>query len=202
VSGVARTIGTVPGAGRAISAAPGAAEAICAVFGAGRMTAALAATAIEAAAGLVLLLAALADLRRFEIPDWLPIFLAVLSLASVAVAPGAFSAPALLSHLSSGLVVFAAGAGLFALGAMGGGDVKLLAALALATGLPGLPGLLGPILLSGGVLAFALLVARRLAPALWHAPRPLPALLTDGAPLPYAVAILSGALFWAATRPC
>lgn len=146
--------------------------------------------------GGLLLLAALSDLRRFEIPDALSIGLALLALLHLAVLPDGFLA-LLPARLGGFALVFAAGVLLFALGVMGGGDVKLLSALALWTSLAGLPRLLLPILFSGGVLAIVLLAARWLAAVVVPAGRAPPPLLARGAPLPYAVAIFAGTAFWA-----
>lgn len=144
-------------------------------------------------AGAVLFLAALSDLRRFEIPDGLSIAIAVLAAVHLAVTPGFVWFPDGLLHLASGILVFAAGAGLFTLGAMGGGDVKLLAALSLWAPLPELPQLLAPVFVAGGALAALLLAVRRA-----FRPAGAPRLLAGGAPLPYAVAIFAGGVIWAA----
>lgn len=149
--------------------------------------------AIIALAGLVLLVAAVCDLRRFEIPDSLSVLLIMLAFGYGALQTEFFWA----SHLASGVCMFAIGAGLFALGWMGGGDVKLLAAVACWTGLGGLPSMLSMVLLAGGVLALVLIVARRLVPSVLPAGARLPGPLVMDAPLPYAVAILGGAVVWA-----
>lgn len=146
----------------------------------------------------VLLVAAMHDLRRFEIPDGLSVALIVLAVVRLAALPGFAPIPDGLWHLASGILVFALGAGLFAVGAMGGGDVKLLAALSLWVPLPGLWQLLAPVLVAGGVLAALLLVARGVVPVFVRGERPLPRLLKREAPLPYAVAIFAGGAVWAA----
>ena len=78
---------------------------------------------------------------------------------------------------------------------MGGGDSKLLVALAAWTGTSGLPSLLVAVSIAGGLLAVVMLAVRgaavRLAPAA-HWPR----VLHSEAPLPYAVAIAAGAAVW------
>ena len=85
---------------------------------------------------------------------------------------------------------------------MGGADVKLLAAVTLLVQPALVPSLLAAIALSGGVLALVYLVARHRVPAP-PSPRPAHVLrrilrterwrLRRGGPLPYAVAIASGA---------
>ena len=79
---------------------------------------------------IALLFAACTDLRRRQIDNWL-------NAAIALVAPlfwwaGGLSLwPDIALHLGIALAAFALAAGLFAIGQMGGGDVKLIAALAL-----------------------------------------------------------------------
>ncbi|WP_416907606.1 MAG: prepilin peptidase [Polymorphobacter sp.] len=128
------------------------------------------------------------DMVKFEIPDEISIVLIALAAAYGLVTPG-FD---WLSHAGAPVLVFAVGLFLFARGWMGGGDIKLLTALASWTGLAGLPLLLVGTALVGGGLALVLLVARR-----FNAAGQGPRVLHRGAPLPYAVAILGGVLFFA-----
>lgn len=144
-------------------------------------------------AALMLLIAAACDIRRFEIPDSLSIAILVLAIGfgfTQADFPWAW-------HGASFLVMFAFGAGLFAMGWMGGGDVKLLAASAAWTTLMGLPMMLGNILMAGGVLAALLLAARAIAKWRGATAETLPGPLQQGAPLPYAIAIAGGIFWWA-----
>src|SRR5258708_24750724 len=80
---------------------------------------------------LIQVAAGYGDLRRFLIPNRFP-------LALVLLYPAYFlTAAAPVDAVSAGLIalaVFLAGAGLFARGSMGGGDVKLMAATALWAG--------------------------------------------------------------------
>ena len=127
--------------------------------------------------------AALADIRRFEIPDGWSIAVALLFAAFVAVEwPVAW-----WWHLAAGVAMFAVGVLLFARGWLGGGDVKLLAACALWTGFDGLPWLIAGTTLSGAVLAIVALLVRRAVGA-----RATYRAFENGGPLPYAVAILGG----------
>lgn len=127
------------------------------------------------------------DLWKFEIADsW--------SIAIVA----AFVAQAMMtdqsplwSHAVAPVALFAVLALLFAKGWMGGGDVKLMTAIAVWTGLGGLPAFLVGTMLGGGILACTLLVARVLP-----LPASAPRLLKRDAPLPYAVAIAAGTAWW------
>lgn len=140
------------------------------------------------AALLCVIAAAICDVRAFEIPDELSIALVVLALLYGALTPGF----AWLSHIAAPIAVFAVGLLLFARGLMGGGDIKLLTALAAWTGLKGLLPLLLGISLAGGAIALVLLLARRAL-----AGRPVPRVFAPDAPIPYAVAILGGTLWWA-----
>lgn len=145
---------------------------------------ALAAAALACVAG-----AAVADVRKFEIPDAWSIVIAAL-FAGLAIAE--WPLPAWWQHVAAGIVMFAVGVALFARGWLGGGDVKLLAACALWTGFDGLPWLIAGTTLSGAVLAIVVLAARRFAAPGMRYPA-----LQAGGPLPYAVAIFGGATLFA-----
>ena len=135
--------------------------------------------------------AAIMDATSYTIPNRL---CAVLALAF---APAALAAGLPLStFLTCGGVSVAAlcvGIGLFAAGVIGGGDAKLAAACLLWLG----PAAALPFLLwtavAGGVLAAALLFARRL-PGLVAGPGWMGRLLQPGGDVPYGVAIAMGAL--------
>jgi prepilin peptidase CpaA len=94
------------------------------------MTGEISAYGLLAALAIALLFAAFTDLRSRVIENWL-------TFGMAAAAPlfwwatGLALWPDVALQVALGLTVFAALAGLFALGAMGGGDVKLLTALAL-----------------------------------------------------------------------
>ncbi len=82
---------------------------------------------------------------------------------------------------------------LFAIKAMGGGDVKFLSVIALFTGKTVFLEFIIYVALIGGLLSLALLSARPIAAyalAKWgrHA-SPLPRILSSGEPIPYGVAI-------------
>lgn len=146
------------------------------------------------AAALALLVSCLCDLRRFEIPDTLSIVILLSAFAFGLSTPG-FE---WLWHLGGLGVMFAVGLGLFAAGWMGGGDIKLLVATAMWTGLQGLlPFLLG-VSLAGGGLAMVLLGSRAALKAAGVDTDRMPGPLRPGAPMPYAIAITGGAFWWAA----
>lgn len=130
--------------------------------------------------------AAINDLRRFEIADSWSIAIALLYAVHAVLAPPA----SLIGHLLAPMVMFALGLVLFARGWMGGGDVKLLTAVACWTGLTGLAPMLFGTVMAGGALAIVLSGLRAL---------PMPAgvrLFERDAPLPYAVAIAAGTAWW------
>ena len=103
-----------------------------------------------AALAIALVFAAVTDLRRRQIDNWLNVAIALgaplfwlasgLSLGGVGI------------QLAVAFAAFAVLAGLFAIGAMGGGDVKLLTALALWIEPTGFLKLLIIMALLGGVL--------------------------------------------------
>lgn len=150
-------------------------------------------------------------------PDWLIILLCLaLALAAaedairlkisnilvVAVIAGAVIAVLAIGPtfgLWQNLLLFAGflviGTGLFSAGILGGGDVKLLAAVALWVDLGHALFLLAAVFIAGGLLAAAMLSSRLLPGR------------SDGVPLrararrvPYAVAIAAGALFLLAVQ--
>ena len=140
---------------------------------------------------------ALWDIARFEIPDSLSIAIIALFVPYALLSAGPIG---WLDHLGGVALIFAIGLLLFWRGWMGGGDVKLLTAIALWTGLSGLPGLLIGTTLAGGVLA-ALLLALRALPIASGSPGRRPHVLQAGAPLPYGVAIAAGTFYWLSTVP-
>ena len=83
-----------------------------------------------AALAIALLFAVCTDLKRRQIDNWLN---AAIALAAPLFwwAGGLALWPDIATHVGVALAAFALAAGLFAIGQMGGGDVKLIAALAL-----------------------------------------------------------------------
>lgn len=117
----------------------------------------------------------------------------ILCLGVFAGALVAIGAGGLETSLWQNALVFAAllGAGtlVFGKGWMGGGDVKLMAALGLWCNFSAALSLLTSVLLSGGVLALLILGARTFAPA-GAAGRVV--VLKPGGGIPYGVAIAAG----------
>src|SRR3712207_6818335 len=83
-----------------------------------------------AALGALLMIAAVGDARRFVIPNWLCATVAALSLPYWWASGGTLW-PGYALQIGLAAAALAALAALFAAGLMGGGDVKLIAALAL-----------------------------------------------------------------------
>jgi prepilin peptidase CpaA len=167
------------------------------------MEANMIAQSVTIASGLVfgaaLLDGAISDLRRFRIPNRVPLWLLAAFVPMAAVAAqeqGQGQGQEWIGHLCVGLALFALGTLLFALKVWGGGDAKMLAAAGLVVGPSGLARFLLVMALTGGVLATIALLARRvpLGP-----PGPLrrwgERLAASGA-VPYGVAIAAGGLDW------
>ena len=136
----------------------------------------------------LLVAAAIEDAVRMRISN-------VLCLAAFVGAIVAMIVGGLEIVLWQNLLVFAAllGAGtvLFGIGKMGGGDVKLFAAVGLWCSLKTALTLLPAVFITGGLLALVILAARTVAPARSGA-RVL--VLKPGSGIPYGIAIAAGSL--------
>lgn len=132
---------------------------------------------------IALLIAAFTDLRSRQIGNWLNAAIA-LGAPLFWWASGLALWPDIAWQIGIALAAFAVLAGLFALGAMGGGDVKLLTALALWIEPAWFLKLLIVMALLGGVLTIVL--------AAWHMLRGR----KDRLAVPYGVAIACAGL-WA-----
>lgn len=146
----------------------------------------------------LLVMASLHDLVARTIPNWLVGALAVLGIVLRALTGS------LLGGVVAGLVVFVLAAICWRRGWMGGGNVKLLAAAAIAVPPSLVLSFITTVALCGGVLALLYLVAGRMvAPPPASRPRSLLARalrveqwrIRRGGPLPYACAIAAGGLF-------
>jgi prepilin peptidase CpaA len=140
-----------------------------------------------------LVAAAISDMLTFEIPNSLSVALLATAVGYGLATPG-FD---WLWHGASVMIMFGLGLLLFSRGWMGGGDIKLLVALAGWTTLQGLPLQLAFVAIAGGGLALVLIIARRGLAAAGRAPDSVPKMFRNDAPLPYAVAILAGGVWWA-----
>ncbi|HEX8238450.1 MAG TPA: prepilin peptidase [Allosphingosinicella sp.] len=126
--------------------------------------------------------AAVGDWRTRTIPNWLNGTIALLAIPFWwSVGLGLW--PGVALQIGLGVAVFALFAVAFRFGAMGGGDVKMAAALALWLPFAGVVKLLVIMSIAGGVLTVAMLAAHRLA-------------RSAGQPeIPYGIAIAFGG-FW------
>ena len=137
----------------------------------------------------LLVLAALEDVWRLRISNW--ICAAIIVAAFVAVI---LAGP--VADLWQNLAVFAGllagGTLLFAYGKMGGGDVKLLAASGLWFDLGGAGRMIVMVMLAGGVVAIVVLILRTMK---WSQDaRDRIAILRPKGGIPYGVAIAGGGL--------
>ncbi len=135
----------------------------------------------------LLVMAAITDLRSRIISNWLNLAIALLAplywwACDIMLWPDA------AIQLGLGVAVFAVFAGLFAIGMMGGGDVKMLAALALWFPWQALLMLLTIMAVAGGVVTAVTLIHHKLAKR-------------EGPPeVPYGVAISIAALWLVGER--
>lgn len=147
---------------------------------------------------LLLFWAAIEDWRRFTIPNRISLSIALLFVAHglIVASPASYGSELMyaLKSIAIAGAVFTAGAGLFALGVAGGGDVKLIAAVALWAGPSHILLFLAVTACVGGVLSVAFLSP-------WQGFFPGPPLpdrgatpLASHAVLPYGAAIAVGGL--------
>lgn len=141
----------------------------------------------------LMITAALCDVTTMTIPNRISLVLVPAFFAAALLAR--LSPEAIAWHVGVGVAALLLMAGCFAMGWLGGGDAKLLAAASLWVG----PGAAVPFIaftaVAGGLLALGLLMARS-AP-LWpgeRGPAWLRRLLTPQGAIPYGVAIAAGAL--------
>jgi prepilin peptidase CpaA len=143
----------------------------------------------------LVVLAAIQDVAQLKISNAFPI-------AIIALFGAWLSQTGLEADLWQNLVMFAIVLGfgilLFAKGWLGGGDVKLLAAIALWFDLDGGLSLVVWTLVGGGLLALIFMAVRRMLPARLTSDGGLAALKKKG-PIPYGIAIAAGAVFCAQT---
>lgn len=114
-------------------------------------------TAFDVAALAVAAGAAVTDLKAARIPNVLTMTSALAGVVAHTMLPGGAGASTSVAGAAAGLAVFFP---FFALGGLGGGDVKLMAALGAWVGWPAILSLALYAALSGGVLALGVAVAR------------------------------------------
>lgn len=134
---------------------------------------------------LVLAAAAAEDAFRYRISNLT--CAAVILLAVVATALQGFSL-SLWQNVLICFAILAIGMPAFAAGWVGGGDVKLLAAVGLWLDLRAASGLVAAVFIAGGVLALIYIALRRVT-------RPNARSSSDYAKVPYGLAIVFGATF-------
>jgi prepilin peptidase CpaA len=133
------------------------------------------------------------DLFTMTIPNRISMVLVVAFGAAAAMTGMGWAG--LANHVGAGLLMLCVGIGMFALGWLGGGDAKLLAATALWIGFEHLAGYLIVAGIAGGLLAIAILMYRSILPPLWLA-RQGWALRLHGARtgIPYGIALAAAGL--------
>lgn len=139
---------------------------------------------------LLIIAAAVHDATRLRISNFFPI--AIMAAFAAWVAIVGFERN-LWQNLLGFAICLIAGTFLFSRSWLGGGDVKLLAALALWFDLAGTGRMLLFTAMGGGLLALAIIVGRRMVP-LTLAEGSGWAVLKRRGPIPYGVAIAAGAL--------
>lgn len=130
------------------------------------------------------------DARHYLIPNRLNLLIVALFVVACFLLP---LNPLPAAATAAG--VFLIGLGLFALGLMGGGDIKLLAALSLWTGWPTAIWLFFLTAMFGAVLVAVILPLRVWLAPRWPLTRALPRILTRREPVPYGLAIAAAFLF-------
>jgi prepilin peptidase CpaA len=130
----------------------------------------------------MLIVAATGDLRTRTIPNWLNAAIALTAIPFW-VFSGLNFWPDVVSQIGIALIVFALFAIAFRFGAMGGGDVKMVTALALWLPAAAVLKLLVIMSLAGGVLTLVMLMRHKLAKS------------GSQLEIPYGVAIAVGG-FW------
>ena len=110
---------------------------------------------------LTVLYAIISDVRSLEIPNWTSIGIAAMFLPAALL--GGIDLASIAVHYGIGAALLAVGMVLFIQGIVGGGDVKLLAAIAVWIGWDNLGLYLLLVALIGGALALVVVVIRRLS---------------------------------------
>lgn len=160
------------------------------------MTASTLQTALALATLAPLAWAAVTDLRTRTIPNTVPVLVIGLYAAH---AIAAWPEAALVGHLIVAAVVLVAGFLMFAANWLGGGDAKLIAALALWAGPQHAVSMIFVITLAGGLMSAAMLLGSlKLKPKAAGGSDAAEATPVMRRPVPYAVAIAAGGIYLAA----
>ena len=110
---------------------------------------------------IALIVAAITDLKRRHISNWLNLCIA-LGAPVFWIASGMTFWPDIAGQIGLAAIIFTIFAGMFAIGAMGGGDVKLLTALALWMHWLTFLELLVIMSIAGGVLTLLMMIGKRI----------------------------------------
>ena len=148
---------------------------------------------------VLLIYAACSDIARLIIPNWVPIAVASLFVPAVLIA--GMSLPVLGLHLAAGAAVLVGGFLLYRAHVIGGGDAKLLAAAAVWTGFTASAPFVFWTAAAGGVLALALLAARRSMKQSDTKPAIVNRLLRRHGGMPCGLAIMAGRLMASPALP-
>jgi prepilin peptidase CpaA len=135
-------------------------------------------------------MAALQDICRLQISNLYPVAVVLLFVAWLFAVGFDWS---IWQNLAVFLFTLAIGTFAFARGVLGGGDVKLLAAVSLWFDLTGSAAFFLYTAIGGAILTLLFIIARRLIPA-YVQKRTGAAALQPRGPIPYGVAIAAGAI--------
>lgn len=144
------------------------------------------------------LFAALHDVNRLTIPNWLNITLAVLFIPAALVS--GLPLEIVGGHLLAGALAFVIAFGLFAFRIFGGGDAKMIPAVVLWMGPSAAIPFVYWMAIIGGACALLLVIGRRSVPVS-AVPGFMRAPFEPKAGVPYGVAIAGGALMAGAASP-
>ncbi len=141
----------------------------------------------------LMLFAAYSDLRSYTLPNFISIALIILFIAaSLLVMP---PWEALVWHIGIASLVFLVGFLLFAINVLGGGDVKVISALALWFGPSSFMPFFVIMAFLGGILALFLIIFRKISlKEKWLQSKILKSLHNPHEGIPYGVAIAPAAL--------
>ena len=141
----------------------------------------------------LVIVAGLKDLTSMKIPNWISGAL-VLSFFPAALVVG-LDPMIVATNVGIAALALVAGAGMFALRWLGGGDAKLIAAVCLWLGLSGSATFLLVTAVVGGLFSLGLIMARGTPGlAMLAGPSWMSRLLEPAGDIPYGVAISAGAL--------
>jgi prepilin peptidase CpaA len=147
---------------------------------------------------LLCVIAAMHDVNRLTIPNWLNLTLAGLFLPAATVS--GVPMEIIGGHLMVGALAFLVAFGLFAFNIFGGGDAKMIPAVMLWLGPNAAFDFVFVMALAGGACALVILGVRRVLPAA-ALPGMIRAPFEEKAGVPYGVAIAVGALVAAPGSP-